>query len=340
MKTFSLCMIVKNEEKVLKRCLDSLKGLFEEIIIVDTGSTDNTEKIAAEYTDKIYHFEWIDDFAAARNYAMSLATCDYIYMADADEILDEENRNKFLILKEALVDEIEIVQMQYANQMDNSTVYNFDCEYRAKLYKRVRNFTFIDPVHEVVRTEPLVYDSDIVIIHKPEGMHGSRDIRIFEKTIKEKHTLSKRLITMYAKELLICATDEQLLNAYDFFIGMATEPEGYESEDLRVAYIVLARIALAKDDCELLMTYALKEVASPGSSEVCSILGNFYEKHGNYNEARLWYYNAAFETQPVLSVKYKDDIPFEGLIRICERLNEHEEASNYKALYEARKSNE
>lgn len=68
MITVSLCMIVKNEEDILARCLDSLKGLMDEIIIVDTGSTDRTKEIAANYTDKIYDFSWCDDFAAARNF--------------------------------------------------------------------------------------------------------------------------------------------------------------------------------------------------------------------------------------------------------------------------------
>ena len=69
MLTISLCMIVKNEEKILRRCLDSIKGLMDEIIIVDTGSTDNTRKIAEQYTEKVYDFEWIHDFSAARNFA-------------------------------------------------------------------------------------------------------------------------------------------------------------------------------------------------------------------------------------------------------------------------------
>ena len=67
-------MIVKNEEKVLARCLDSIRGFVDEIIIVDTGSDDDTKRIARKYTDKVYDFEWIDDFAAARNYSFSKAT--------------------------------------------------------------------------------------------------------------------------------------------------------------------------------------------------------------------------------------------------------------------------
>ena len=153
----SLCMIVKNEEKVLARCLDSIADLMDEIIIVDTGSTDATKEIAARYTDRIYDFEWVEDFSAARNFSFSKATRDYIYTADADEVLDEENRQRFRELKELLLPEIEIVQMKYCNQLSQGTAYNFDEEYRPKLYKRQREFVWIEPVHEMVRLDPVVY---------------------------------------------------------------------------------------------------------------------------------------------------------------------------------------
>ena len=72
MVTFSLCMIVKNEERVLERCLNSIADLMDEIIIVDTGSTDRTKEIASNYTDKIYDFEWVNDFSKARNFSFYL----------------------------------------------------------------------------------------------------------------------------------------------------------------------------------------------------------------------------------------------------------------------------
>ena len=76
MITISLCMIVKNEERVLSRCLDSIKDLVEEIIIVDTGSDDRTKEIAGRYTDKVYDFPWNDNFAEARNFSFSKACKD------------------------------------------------------------------------------------------------------------------------------------------------------------------------------------------------------------------------------------------------------------------------
>ena len=99
MPTISLCMIVRDEESVLDRCLSCVKDIADEIIIVDTGSTDKTKEIAALYTDKIYDFKWIDDFSAARNFSFSKASMDYIMWLDADDVIDSENKKKLLNLK-------------------------------------------------------------------------------------------------------------------------------------------------------------------------------------------------------------------------------------------------
>jgi len=82
----SISIIVKNEESCLAKCLESVKD-FDEIIIVDTGSTDKTKEIAKKYTDKIYDFEWCDDFSKARNFALEHCTGDWILSIDADEEL-------------------------------------------------------------------------------------------------------------------------------------------------------------------------------------------------------------------------------------------------------------
>ena len=91
MITISLCMIVKNEEDVLERCLRSAEGIADEIIIADTGSTDQTKEIALRCGAKVYDFVWKDDFAAARNFAFSKATCDYLFWLDADDVVPEQN---------------------------------------------------------------------------------------------------------------------------------------------------------------------------------------------------------------------------------------------------------
>ena len=183
MASISVCMIVKNEEAVLARCLDSLKGIADEIVIVDTGSTDRTKEIASLYTSRIYDFTWVYDFAAARNFAFSKATCDYIYSADADEVLEEKDREKFLALKQALLPEIEIVEMIYVNPEDCNMVYNFTREPRPKLFKRLREFRWIDSIHETVALNPLVYSSDIEIQHRPQSFHSGRDFDAFQREL-------------------------------------------------------------------------------------------------------------------------------------------------------------
>ena len=331
MSTISVCMIVKNEEKVLARCLDSLAGLWEELIIVDTGSCDKTKEIAARYTDKIYDFVWTGNFSDARNFSFSKASCDYIYSADADEELDEENRSKFLILKDALAEnpEIEIVQMYYGNQLSQDSIYNFDKEYRPKLYKRLRNFVWQDAIHEAVRLEPVVYDSDIVIWHKPHGQHGSRDLAYFEKMIEQNPSLSKRLQDIYLRELYFAGNEHNLKNA-EVYLNSLVACESPDSDAFQKAVAILCKKARVLGQDSEVMKYALKGVASEGSSELCMELGHYFYSAKDWEEAAIWYYNAAYETPCQMSLKAATSEPLSRLISCYENLGLQEVAEKYK----------
>ena len=92
--TISLCMIVKDEEKFLPTCLESVKGYVDEIIIVDTGSTDRTIEIARRYNAKIYCHAWENSFSKARNYSLKYATGDWILILDADEEIERKDAYK------------------------------------------------------------------------------------------------------------------------------------------------------------------------------------------------------------------------------------------------------
>lgn len=331
MATISLCMIVKNEEKVLARCLDSIQDLMDEIIIVDTGSFDRTKEIAAKYTDKIYDFVWDNDFAAARNFSFSKAGCDYIYTADADEVVDEENREKFRVLKKTLVPEVEIVQMYYGNQLSHGTVYNFDRELRPKLFKRLRTFKWIEPVHETVRLFPVVFDSDIEITHLPEKNHSGRDIKIFQDMTKKGQVLSPRLMNMYARELLISGQTEELKNAEEYFTKVAQDSQT-KPEQMKEAVCVVVRAARIRGDYLKMFCYAMKDVASNegGVSEVCYELGEYYLSQKDYQEAAIWYYNAAYETISILNIHSGGDLPLWGLAQCYEKLGIPEQAAEYR----------
>lgn len=300
---FSLCMIVKNEEAVLRECLDSIKELMDEIIIVDTGSTDGTKEIAAEYTPYVYDYQWTDDFAAARNFAFSKATGDYIYSADADEYLDEENRVKFKALKKVLMPEVEIVQMIYVTEQINHPTENFAKDLRPKLFKRLREFTWIEPIHETVNTNPVVFDSDIEIQHRPQGDHSSRDFAVFERIIEEKGMLSDRLLTMYLRELYKAGTEEALEHSREFLEQMLVELKQKGKELLaRQTIAVLLKLYRQTDNPVAILKLGLREEITIPSAEVCMELGYFFMKKEEYEEASKWFYRAAFECESEIDI--------------------------------------
>lgn len=343
MITISAAMIVKNEEAVLARCLDSLLGIADEIVIVDTGSTDKTKEIAAKYTNHLYDFVWGDDFSAARNFAFSKCHMDYIYSADADEWLDEENRQKFLQLKEVMLSEIEIVQMQYVNCAGKfNTTGNFEREYRGKLYKRLREFMWQDPVHETVRLTPLIFDSDIEILHMPHSLHGGRDFQLLYKTAKKSLELtqaeaaaqfSKKLHHMYAMELFIAGADQDFLDAEEIF--SRSQLQDFRSqEEVVEAVCVCARAARLRGDIPTFFKYAMKAAAVGCCAEICCELGKYYISAGDLEEACLWFYNAAAETESVLDIRSSQEQPRKALADLCRRIGRQEEAEEWaKQLY-------
>jgi hypothetical protein len=94
----SLTMIVKNEEENIRNCVGSVAGLFDKLVMVDTGSTDRTRELARDFGANVFEFEWVDNFAAARNEALARATGDYAFWLDADDVADPPDREKLQTL--------------------------------------------------------------------------------------------------------------------------------------------------------------------------------------------------------------------------------------------------
>ncbi len=324
MATISLCMIVKNEDAVLARCLDSIADLMDEIIIIDTGSTDHTKEIAARYTDKIYDYKWTSDFSAARNFSFSKAGMEYIYTADADEILDEENHARFLRLKMALLPEIEIVQMKYVTEAEYDTVLNAQKEYRPKLFKRLRTFTWIDPIHETVRLDPVIFDSDIEILHKPQTLHSKRDFSIFMKAFQHDGQLSPKIRTMYARELLKTGDTKDFADAKPIF--RAILDTDFSDDARKEAACVLARVYRLEDNKNEFFKLTMKDMLTTPCSEICYELGTYFLTQQDYEEAVLWFYNAAYETESILDIHTSGDLPLLGLVECYELLLADEKA--------------
>lgn len=324
MTTISLCMIVKNEEAVLERCLDSICDLMDEIIIVDTGSTDRTKEIAAKYTNKIYDYPWTNDFSAARNYSFSKATMDYIYVPDADEILDDENHARFLRLKNFMLPEIEIVQMKYVTVSEFDTVLNAQKEYRPKLFKRLRSFTWVDPIHETVRLQPVIFDSDIEILHKPQSLHNKRDFSIFIKTFEHDGTFSAKIRSMYAKELIKTGDTRDFLDAKPIFQSIFDTESADDAR--KEASCILAHIHRLEGNKNEFFKLTMKDMLTTPCSEICYELGMFFLAERDYDEAVLWFYNAAYETESILDIHTSGDLPLLGLVECYELLLADEKA--------------
>jgi glycosyltransferase involved in cell wall biosynthesis len=143
----SLCMIVKNEERVLPRCLDSVRGLAGECIVVDTGSTDGTPRIAASYGARVIPFDFdVVDFAAARNHAIALAKGRWILVLDADETLDRASAP--MIEKLVGLDENAGYFLERHNHSSDSA--NPITDYVVRLFPNRPNHRYRGRVHETV----------------------------------------------------------------------------------------------------------------------------------------------------------------------------------------------
>ena len=169
----SLCMIVKNEEKMLADCLESVKNVVDEIIIVDTGSTDKTLEIANKYGAKIYYFDWIDDFSEARNESIKHSTSQWILYLDADERLTPESQNAIRMLINTANEEVGayyIVIESDHRQLDGSAEKHKGAYPRLFRNLGYPNIKFMGRVHEqispaITAMKKLTLPSDLVIEH-------------------------------------------------------------------------------------------------------------------------------------------------------------------------------
>ena len=219
MITISLCMIVKNEENTIARCLESVKDVVDEIIIVDTGSNDKTKEITKQFTSKIYDFSWIDDFSAARNFSFSKATKEYILWLDADDILLYEDIEKFKLLKETLESSVDSVTMKYNIGFDEYG--NITSSYRRnRLVKRINNFKWIGFVHEYLSVYGNIVNSEVSVTHKKIKCTPNRNLEIYKNKLESGIEFSTRDILYYGNELYDHGIFKEALEFYNKFTAL------------------------------------------------------------------------------------------------------------------------
>ena len=182
----SLCMIVKDEEKFLPRCLESVKDHVDEIIIVDTGSTDSTIEIAKRYNAKIYHHAWENSFSKARNYSLKYATCDWILILDADEEVDREDAHKLKdVIKE---NDANMIYLPVLNRPVGGK--NFSISNSERLFKNHLGFCYDGIVHNALKYSGLTKKANIKIYHYG---YNQGDEQMEKKFIRTSTLLRKQI---------------------------------------------------------------------------------------------------------------------------------------------------
>lgn len=164
--TLSVCMIVRDEQTYLGPCLESIKMFADEIVVVDTGSTDRTADIARIFGAKVYDYKWNDDFAAARNYSLEKASCDWILVMDADEIISQKDRTAFSYFCTQLPEDDQLAflmtTLNYTDQLESAGWVKDENGYpeakaegwvptdKVRLFPNHNRIRFVFPVHELV----------------------------------------------------------------------------------------------------------------------------------------------------------------------------------------------
>lgn len=331
MLTISLCMIVRNEEEVLGRCLSCVQGIADEIIIVDTGSKDRTREIAASYGAKVFDFEWIDDFAAARNASFDKAEMDYILWLDADDVIDEENRRLLIDLKQTLPPLVDLVMMRYHIAFDENDkpTYTF---YRERLVKRDKGYRWIGRVHEAIVPSGHVIQSEIAIRHrKLRTRDPKRNLRIYEKMLRDGETLAPRHRYYFARELL---SNERYEEGLKLMAECVEDPDSW-TENRIGACRDMASCYLKRGDTEnALKALCLSFTLGEPRAEVCCDLGQIYLSKEQYPAAIFWY-RAAPECTPsedgggFALPECRGYIPCMQLCLCYDRLGQYDTAESY-----------
>ena len=340
MAELSLCMIVKNEQERLSSCLESVREAVDEIVILDTGSTDGTKEIARRFTDRVYDYAWDDDFAAARNASLSYATKPYILWLDADDVIDPPELKKLIALKDRLdgADAV-FLPYQYAFNADGSPSLVFE---RERIVRREAGFAFTGAVHEVIAVAGTVVHGDVAVRHTRVHSNGRRNLEIYERWMARGRQMSARDQYYYARELMACGETARAEQAFSEFLGMdGWLPNVLDAHVQRGRCLeMLGRVEEARR-----AYLAVAEHGAPCAEALCA-LGASFMTAGNHDAAIFWYRAALLCEMPMDTGAFVNPdaygyIPLMQLCVLYDRVGETQRACemNERAL-EARPGDE
>lgn len=278
--TISLALIVRDAENTIDRCLDTFKECVDEIVVVDTGSVDKTLDIVKKYTDKIYHFTWINDFSAARNYSFDQCTGDFIFWVDSDDYILPEDIKKVNELdysdKEIIIGNYEYAHDEFGKSI--STVP------RERIVKRSLNLRWQGPIHEVLPLNGQIYISDISTHHNKQHGSSERNLKMLEDIVKTDP--SPRNLYYLGKEYFEVGRTDDAVKYLEIFVS---KKEGFW-EDIYQAYYKMAQIYLNKGDEAAFKENLFKSLAIEERwAEPYNLMGLFYMNKQQWDKAVFWY---------------------------------------------------
>ena len=290
MITLSLCMIVKNEADVLARCLSCVRDIADEIIIVDTGSTDNTKEIAAGFTPHVYDFTWCDDFAAARNFSFSKATMEYTMWLDADDVIEPEDAAKLLALKSTLSPETDMVFLKYDVAFDAQDKPTMSY-YRERIVRTGLSNPWVGAIHEVMSHHGKGEHYDIAVKHrKLRATEKGRNLRIFERMLTDGKTLDPRQQYYYGRELMYNGKHAEAAGQLWRFLA---EGKGWVENNINACKDLAQCRYVLGDDQGALQALLYSLTFDEPRAELCCDIGKHFLDRQQYETAAFWYELAA-----------------------------------------------
>lgn len=350
-KAVSLAMIIKDEEEMLEQCLMSIKDIVDEIIIVDTGSKDNSIAIASKFTDKIFNYEWDNNFSNARNYSIEKCTRDWIFFMDADDYFNPRDKNKFLKLIES--SDKEGYFFVTKNYIDLNRKDKYSTNLNIRLIRNKDRYEFVGAIHEQLVEKrnktldiSLFSTVDISIEHKgylkavmEKKQKKERNINILEEELKKD---PKNIFMNFnmGNEYLSLENYNKALEYYDISYKNSTEVRGFTHK------LLLRMVVCYNELKEFKKAIKFAEEAIkifPKFTEVYYMLGTIFEKERKYTLAIESYEKAIDIGESSIDIKVINGcgtiLAFKALGKIYKNFRDYKKAKiNYKKAMEYNKN--